>query len=161
MSHNEKAKHILTIKYVQGLTLMGPLELQLPPPLPSPLPSPSFYFSEFQNTYLQGGNRDADTEKEPVGTVGEGEGGMNWESSADIYKLPCVKQTASGKLLLTQGSQLGALWWPRRSWPSGMGDVGWEAQEEGDICIQKASLLCFTPETNTELYSNNTWIKKK
>ena len=77
MSHNEKAKHILTIKYVQGLTLMGPLELQLPPPLPPPLPSPSFYFSEFHNTYLQGGNRDADTEKEPVGTVGEGEGGMN------------------------------------------------------------------------------------
>lgn len=39
-----------------------------------------------------------------------------------------------------------------------MGDVGWEAQEEGDICIQMASLLCFTPETNTELYSNNTLI---
>ena len=42
-----------------------------------------------------------------------------------------------------------------------MGDVGWEAQEEGDICIQTASLLYFTPETNTALYSNNTRIKKK
>ena len=73
---------MLTIMYVQGLTLMGPLELQLPPlpasPLPSPLPSsPSFYFSEFQKTYLQGKNRDADTEKGLVDTVGEGEGGMN------------------------------------------------------------------------------------
>ena len=27
------------------------------------------------------------------------EGGINWEGSVDIYTLPCVKHTASGKLL--------------------------------------------------------------
>ena len=38
-----------------------------------------------------------------------GEGGMSWESSTDIYTPPCVQQIASGKLLLAQGAQLGAL----------------------------------------------------
>ena len=35
---------------------------------------------------------------------GEGEGGTNWESSIDIYTLPCVTQTASGKLLYNSES---------------------------------------------------------
>ena len=33
-----------------------------------------------------------------VDTVGEGKGGTDWESSIETYTLPCVKQTASGKL---------------------------------------------------------------
>ena len=45
-------------------------------------------------TYLQGRNRDADVEKGHVDTVGarakDGEGGMNGESSNDIYTQPCV-----------------------------------------------------------------------
>ena len=48
---------------------------------------------------MQGRNRDADVENGLV-DVGRGGGGeMNWESSIDIYTLPCVKQIASGKLL--------------------------------------------------------------
>ena len=49
-------------------------------------------------------------------TAGEGEGGTNWESSTDRCTLPCVRQTASGKLLLSTGAQpaacddLGAGW---------------------------------------------------
>ena len=35
-----------------------------------------------------------------VGTAGEEWCEMNWESSTDIYTLPCVKQPASGKPLL-------------------------------------------------------------
>ena len=35
-------------------------------------------------TYLQGRNRDTDRENR-LDTVGEGEGGTNWESRADIY----------------------------------------------------------------------------
>ena len=42
-------------------------------------------------TYLQGRNRDTDIENRLVDTAGEGEGGMNWESSIEIYALPCVK----------------------------------------------------------------------
>ena len=39
-----------------------------------------------------------------VDTVGEGEGGKNWESSIDIYTLSCVKQIDGGKLLNNTGS---------------------------------------------------------
>ena len=39
---------------------------------------------------------------------GEEEGGMDRESNPDIYMPPCVKQTASGKLLCRQGAQLRA-----------------------------------------------------
>ena len=42
-------------------------------------------------TYLQGGNGDADIENVLVDTVGEGESGMNGESSINIYTLPCIK----------------------------------------------------------------------
>ena len=37
-------------------------------------------------------------------TVGEGEGVTNWETGTDIYTLPRVKHTASGKLLYSTGS---------------------------------------------------------
>ena len=44
-----------------------------------------------------------------VDPIGEGEGETNRENSTDKYKLPCVKQMASGKLLITQGAQLEVL----------------------------------------------------
>lgn len=44
-----------------------------------------------------------------VDTVGEGEGGMNWETSIGIHTLSRVKQMASAKLLYTRGAQLCAL----------------------------------------------------
>ena len=55
-------------------------------------------------TYLQGGNRDTDVVNGPVDVAGEGEGGMNWESSIDIYTLPCAKYIARRKLLYNTGS---------------------------------------------------------
>ena len=63
-------------------------------------------------TYLQGRNRDTDIEN----TVGEGEGGMNWESSTETYTLPYVKQIASGKLQYNTGAlwQLRGMEWGRR-----------------------------------------------
>ena len=36
--------------------------------------------------------------------MGEGGGGTSWESSVDMYTLPCVQQLASGKLLGRAGS---------------------------------------------------------
>ena len=44
-----------------------------------------------------------------MGTAGEGEGGMTRESSTNIYTLPTIKQTASGKLLHNTGAQPSAL----------------------------------------------------
>ena len=41
--------------------------------------------------YLQGSNGEADIQNRLVNTVVEGEGGMNWESSMETYKLPYVK----------------------------------------------------------------------
>ena len=43
-------------------------------------------------------------ENRHVDKRGDGEGGTDWESSIDIYTLPCVKQIASGKLLYSTGS---------------------------------------------------------
>ena len=34
------------------------------------------------------------------GHTGKGEGGMNWESSTEVYSLPCVKQNLVGSLQL-------------------------------------------------------------
>ena len=39
------------------------------------------------------------TQNQHVDAAEEGEGGPKGKSSTDLYTLPCVKQTASGKLL--------------------------------------------------------------
>ena len=36
--------------------------------------------------------------------VGEGEGGVSWESGIDICTLPCARQLTSGKLLSSTGN---------------------------------------------------------
>ena len=76
---------------------------------------------------MQGRNRDADIEN-GLHIGWEGEDGMNWESSIDIYTLPCVKQIAGGTCCIAQGAHLDG-------WDGGGGR---EAQERGDICIHKA-----------------------
>ena len=40
---------------------------------------------------FQGSNGDADIGNRLVDTVGEGEGGMNWEKCMETYTLPYVK----------------------------------------------------------------------
>ena len=40
---------------------------------------------------FQGSNADTDIENRLVDTVGEGEGGTNWESNMETYTLPYVK----------------------------------------------------------------------
>ena len=45
---------------------------------------------------MQGRNRGADLENRLVDTVGKGEGGLNCESSSDVYTPPCVKWMAAG-----------------------------------------------------------------
>ena len=81
-------------------------------------------------------------------TAGEGEGGMNWESSMEAYTLPYVKQVANGKLLTTEGAQPGALWQP--------GGVGWDrglggGSRGGGIGILLADSDCCLEEANTIL----------
>ena len=51
-----------------------------------------------QMKYLQGRNRDTDTENSHMDMV-MGEGGKGRKNCTDIYILPCGKQKASGKLL--------------------------------------------------------------
>ena len=53
---------------------------------------------------------DVDLEK-TVDTVGEGECGMNEESSVETYTLPYVKQPV-GICWMRDVAQTGALWWP-------------------------------------------------
>ena len=53
---------------------------------------------------LLGRKRNADIENGHGDPTGEGEEGTEWESSADIYPLPRIRWTASGKLLYSTGS---------------------------------------------------------
>ena len=76
-----------------------------------------------------------------------GEDGMNRERSVDVHTLPCVKETASGKLLY------------HRKLSSVLCDDldGWDKganrgiQEGEDICKCIAGSLHCTAETNTTL----------
>ena len=52
---------------------------------------------------MEGKNRDTAVENGLVDTKEEREG-ENWESCTDTYKLPCVKQVATGKLLFNTGN---------------------------------------------------------
>ena len=94
-------------------------------------------------TYLQGRKRDTDIENILVDTVEEGEGGTKWESSIDIYTLPCVKQIASGKLLYgTRSSARCSV----MTYRGGMG--GWEGGSRWRGYMYKYSWF-------TSLYSRN------
>ena len=53
---------------------------------------------------MQGSKGDADRESRLVDTVGEGEDGMNSESSTETHTSPYVSETASGNLLCDTGS---------------------------------------------------------
>ena len=52
---------------------------------------------------------------------------MNQEIESDVTALPCVKQTACGKLLNSTGSSAGAL----LAWRGGMGEVRGRLKGEG------------------------------
>ena len=70
----------------------------------------------------------------------EGQWGTNWEIWIDTYALLWLKQIASRRYCIAQGTQLGVLWWPR--WVC----VGY--CEGGDMCILIADSCCYTAETN-------------
>ena len=54
--------------------------------------------------YLQGSTGDTDIENRLEDTVGEGEGGADWEDGVETYMLPYVKRMAGGNLLCDSGS---------------------------------------------------------
>ena len=60
-----------------------------------------------------------------IDTVGEGEGGTNWESSTEIYTLPCVEQMANGESPYSTG---GPVWC---SVTTERGGGGWGGREGG------------------------------
>lgn len=87
-------------------------------------------------------------------TVGEGEGGLDWESSIDIY---VQNRSLEGSCSVAQEAQLGALRWPGVRWELGL---GWEWAHQGrDVCLHRADSLWCTAKTskhNTvkQLHSN-------
>ena len=90
-------------------------------------------------------------------TVGEGMGGMNWESSIETYTLPYVKQPV-GICSLVQGVQSHALWQPRGMWWGGRWEEGWRGE---DRCIPMVDSCWYMAETNKTLQSNYPPIKIK
>ena len=45
---------------------------------------------------MQGSKEGTDIKNRLLDSVGEGEGGMIWESSTETYTLPCKRQRAGG-----------------------------------------------------------------
>ena len=90
-------------------------------------------------TYFQGRNRDADTEKGPVGGVGDGGESGDW-----LPALLCIKQAAGGNLLISTGC---SAWFPVMTQMGGI--QGWEGGPEGGcICIHIADSCTCAAETN-------------
>lgn len=85
--------------------------------------------------------------------VGEGEGGVDWESATAVYTAT-GKQVASGRLLHNTGSSApcSVMTW-RVEWGR-----GWQGSSRGcDICSPVAGSLRCTVKINTtlkQLYSN-------
>ena len=86
-------------------------------------------------TYLKGSSGDAGTENRLVDMMGEGEGGMTWESNVETYTSPYVKQIV-GICCMMQETQT-MLCDKLESW-DGVGG-GKEFQEGGDIYIHMAN----------------------
>ena len=84
---------------------------------------------------LKGSSGDAGTENRLVDMMGEGEGGMTWESNVETCTSPYVKQTV-GICCMMQETQT-VLFDKLESW-DGVGD-GKKFQEGGDIYIHMAN----------------------
>ena len=76
-------------------------------------------------------------------TVGEEEGGMNWENSMETYN---VKTESQWKFVVRYREfKLGTLWqWTGWNWLGG----GRKIQEGGGICIPMPDSCWYTAETN-------------
>ena len=79
---------------------------------------------------MQGSKGDRDIKNRLLDSVGEGEGGLIWETSVETYTLPYVKQIDSGSLMYDSGqpkpmlwSQTRGKWWGER-WEAGSGWSG-------------------------------------
>ena len=79
-------------------------------------------------TYFQGRNKNSDIENRLMDTVGEGEGGPNWESSFEIHILLCVKWTANKMLLCSTGS---SAWYSVTTRGVGWGRGRWDGDSRG------------------------------
>ena len=55
-------------------------------------------------SYLWGSKGDTDVKNRLMATLGQGEGGMTWESSIQTYILPYVKHIVGGNLLYDVGN---------------------------------------------------------
>ena len=96
---------------------------------------------------FQGSNGDAVIGNRLVDTVGEGEGGMNWETSMETY-IPICKIDTKWEFAVWHRGLNPALW------DNTEGEWGgrWEGvQERGDICVFVADSCCCMAETNTIL----------
>ena len=88
---------------------------------------------------MQGSKGDTDVKNRFLDTVGEGEGGIIWENSIEIYTLPHVKSIVNGSMLFDTGNPNPVLW----NNPEGrIGKEGGRGvQDEGDMCIPPCGRL--------------------
>ena len=88
----------------------------------------------YRRTYLQGRNRDTDTENKHMDT--KGKRGLGWKGSLELTH---THYDITRTYCIAQGTLLSALWWTK-----------WEGNPKtGDICIHTADSLWCTTEINT------------
>ena len=110
-------------------------------------------------TYLQGSNGDTDKENRLLDSVGEGEGGIIWDSSiGNIYITICKIDSKWEFAVWHREPKADALWQPR----------GWDEKGGGrklykgwDICIPMIDSCWRMAETITIFLSNYPPIKNK
>ena len=66
------------------------------------------------------------------------------ERSIHINALPCAKSTAAESCQITQGTLLGALWWPRRA---GWGEAGKLKREVMCVCLWRIHVVVWQKPT--------------
>jgi len=91
--------------------------------------------------------RDTDTQNGLADTVGKEEAGTNWESSIDIYMLPCVKH--SQQEAAEEHRELSsALWDDLEGWDGS--EVGGGLQREG-MCVYVSLIHFIVQQSHSNL----------
>ena len=93
---------------------------------------------------MQGGNTDADAENGHMGTVGEGEGEINWEPRIDIQTVIYVNRQLVGSCSKAPGA------WDSVTSRGGLRHWA-EAPQGGAMSVLTAGSCCCSAERNTTL----------
>ena len=97
---------------------------------------------------MRDSKRDTDVKNRLMDSVGEGEGGMMWETSIETYILPYVKQIASPGSMHETGDSGPVYWDDPERWD---GEGGGRGIQDGNTCKPMADPCQCMAKTTTIL----------